>query len=402
MVLNSSGPVHSRNETERWLLFNRDMMGPAESDVSGGSPRRPITFFPWFRSASSCTFLRIPSDREQSQPVRAREDRAEVRPEPGLGAPAPIVAGDHLRAGVPLGELQRQRGQPRDGRLGTLLQRNQPRRDERALQQPQLPARILRAGRSAAQRVFPSGGRREAEPRPPVWLRPRLPAAPLHLGGPRSGPLCLPSRRLLTTPSRRVSTFQRLKLNHAYLASRRLGRTNSCCNDGDALLPQIYLRTLCECWWQHFISIFWDHPTCLCLAFPVLNRSSPMMNVKEAEKEKKCQSVKYCDTFSLYLIPFHWRKEGTWGPLWLFTIYLHPQLLYIYYYLLFFPQAVVQYFFTLRGQGHNNNDLPCLLRRFFFYCYLEFFFFNSLEFSFVFTVVKDFCSTIFEWRMLWG
>lgn len=34
MVLNGSGPVHSRNQTERWLLFNRDMMGPAENDVS--------------------------------------------------------------------------------------------------------------------------------------------------------------------------------------------------------------------------------------------------------------------------------------------------------------------------------------------------------------------------------
>lgn len=34
MVLNSSGPVHSMNQTERWLLFNRDMMGPVENDVS--------------------------------------------------------------------------------------------------------------------------------------------------------------------------------------------------------------------------------------------------------------------------------------------------------------------------------------------------------------------------------
>lgn len=37
MVLNSSGPVHSRDQTERWLLFNRDMMGPAESDVGSVS-----------------------------------------------------------------------------------------------------------------------------------------------------------------------------------------------------------------------------------------------------------------------------------------------------------------------------------------------------------------------------
>ncbi|XP_075883466.1 protogenin B-like [Nelusetta ayraudi] len=33
LVLNTSGPVHSRNQTERWLLFNRDMMGPAGSDI---------------------------------------------------------------------------------------------------------------------------------------------------------------------------------------------------------------------------------------------------------------------------------------------------------------------------------------------------------------------------------
>lgn len=33
MVLNRSGPVHSRNQTERWLLLNRDMMAPAESHV---------------------------------------------------------------------------------------------------------------------------------------------------------------------------------------------------------------------------------------------------------------------------------------------------------------------------------------------------------------------------------
>lgn len=66
-------------------------------------------------------FYCIPSDWKQSQPLRARENRPEVRPELNLGAAAPVLAGDHLWAGVPVRELQRQRRQPRNGRLGTLL-----------------------------------------------------------------------------------------------------------------------------------------------------------------------------------------------------------------------------------------------------------------------------------------
>lgn len=237
--------LQPRHDGSSWKWCKSSPSRPTQSP--------PSLFYSDLTFTSSC----VPSDWKQSQPVRARENRPEVRPELGLSAAAPVVAGDHLRAGVPLGEFQRQRRQPGDGRLGTLLQRKQPRGDEQPLQQPQLQAGVLRAGRSRAQRALPSGRRRHAEPRPPPSLRPRLHPAPLHLGGPRSGPVFVPSSRLLTAPSRRVSTFQRLKLNHVYLASwRSLGGKNSCCNDGNVLLLQIYLRTLCECSLWHFISIF--------------------------------------------------------------------------------------------------------------------------------------------------
>lgn len=131
-----------------------------------------------------------------------------------------------------------------------------------------------------------------------------------------------------------------------------------------------------------------NNSTCLCLELSVLNQNSPIMNVKQAEAEKRRNVSKYCDTFSFYLISFHWSKGGVWKPLWLFIIYLHPVIVHLLLPLIF-PQAVVQYFLELRGQGLNN--LPCLLRRFFFHreVFFFFFFFNSLEFSFVFTVVKE-------------
>lgn len=43
-------------------------------------------------------------------------------------------------------------------------------------------------------------------------------------------------------------------------------------------------------------------PVCLCLALSVLHQSSPTMNVEKNVK-------KYCDTFSLYLIIFHWSRR---------------------------------------------------------------------------------------------
>lgn len=60
------------------------------------------------------------------------------------------------------------------------------------------------------------------------------------------------------------------------------------------------------------------------------------------------------------------------------------------------PQAVAQYILKLRGQGHNN--LPCLLRSFFFPFTLFFFFlillnfcFHGCEISFVIQYLSDVC-----------
>lgn len=73
-------------------------------------------------------------------------------------------------------------------------------------------------------------------------------------------------------------------------------------------------------------------PVCLCLPLSVLNQSSPVMNVKKNVK-------KYCDTFSLYLITFHWSRGSIWA-LWV-IIYLYVLLLYIYYYLFFTAYGAV-------------------------------------------------------------
>lgn len=98
---------------------------------------------------------------------------------------------------------------------------------------------------------------------------------------------------------------------------------------------------------------FLNNSTCWCLASSVLNQSSPIMNVEQAEKKKK-----YCDTLSFYLISFHWSH---------FDFYYLPPSSVITHVLLplISPQAVVQYILKLRGRGHNNP--PCLLRSFFFF-----------------------------------
>lgn len=277
--------------------------------------------------------LCVPSDWKQSQPVWARENCAAVRPQLGLGAPHTVIAGDHLRAGVALGELQRQRRQPGDGRLGTLLQRDQPRGDEQLLQQPQLQAGVLRPGRRRAQRVLPSGRRRDAEPTTAQSLRPRLHPALLHLGGPHWGPAFVPSSRFLTAPSQRASTFQTEPHLPYFLEAtrekKRLLQWWKCASASD--LPQDFV------WMSNIIfycQFFFNNSTCLCLALSVLNQSSPIMNVKQAEKKEE-MSTSTVTHFSLYLISLHWSKRGILEPLWVFIIYLHPQLLYIYYYLLF-------------------------------------------------------------------
>lgn len=34
MVINSAGPVSDKNQSRRWLIFQRDVIDPAENDVS--------------------------------------------------------------------------------------------------------------------------------------------------------------------------------------------------------------------------------------------------------------------------------------------------------------------------------------------------------------------------------
>lgn len=145
--------------------------------------------------------------------------------------------------------------------------------------------------------------------------------------------------------------------------------------------------------WMFIMTFYFNfclnNSACLCLELSVLNQNSPIMNVKQAEAEKRRNVSKYCDTFSFYLISFHWSKGGVWEPLWLFIIYLHPQLLYIYYYLLFSHKLWCSIF-------SNSGDKVIIICH---VCWGLFFstrglllfrfFFNSLEFSFVFTVVKE-------------
>lgn len=45
MVINSSGPVNSKNQSKKWLLFGRERKNPAESDVSGMSQIYAHLFF---------------------------------------------------------------------------------------------------------------------------------------------------------------------------------------------------------------------------------------------------------------------------------------------------------------------------------------------------------------------
>lgn len=94
------------------------------------------------------------------------------------------------------------------------------------------------------------------------------------------------------------------------------------------------------------------------------------MNVKQAEKKKKCQQV----LWHIFFI-FNLMLE----PLRFFIIYLHPQFIAHLLLPLISPQAVVQHLLKLRGQGHNNS--PCLLRKFLFFD-IFFFLFSWILFCF--------------------
>lgn len=44
MVINSAGPVSSKSQSKRWLLFKSDAMNPAESDVSDATVFWSVNF----------------------------------------------------------------------------------------------------------------------------------------------------------------------------------------------------------------------------------------------------------------------------------------------------------------------------------------------------------------------
>lgn len=163
----------------------------------------------------------------------------------------------------------------------------------------------------------------------------------------------------------------------------------SCCDDGNVLLLRIYLRTLYECLLKHFISILLKKnflPVCLCSSLSVLHQSSPMMNVKKNVK-------KYCDTFSLYLITFHWSRGRIWA---LLTYYLPPCSVIVHILLPPFHDIWCSIFSDSGDKVKTFHCHVCLRRGFF---YLEvFIFLNSLLFS---RLWKSFCFTLFEWCMLW-
>lgn len=200
LVINSAGPLSSKNQRERWLLFTRDIMNPAETDVSDQHYSGQPSFIP------SLSYLNFPSvvslGREESQLVWARQNCSEVRRAFGFSTTASFLQGDHLWT-LSLGELSHQRRQPRDRWLWTLLQRREQRRDEQPFEQSKLQTGIFWAGRHERRRwaetVFPGGKWRSAEPSPPS---PHFPCSPalLHHRGLSSSPADVPDSRLVTTP----------------------------------------------------------------------------------------------------------------------------------------------------------------------------------------------------------
>lgn len=54
-LINSASPVNSKNQTKRWLLFNRDIVNPPQSDVSDQHYPAQASFV----SAYSCMVNRV-------------------------------------------------------------------------------------------------------------------------------------------------------------------------------------------------------------------------------------------------------------------------------------------------------------------------------------------------------
>lgn len=249
LVINSAGPLSSKNQSKRWLLFKKDIMNPAATDVSEQhcSGRSSfIPFLPYFNFNSV-----ISLGWEESQLVWAWQNCSKVWRAFGFSATASFVQRDHLWT-LSLGELSHQRWQPRDRGLWTLLQRRKQRRDEQPFDQSKLQTRIFWAGRHEPRRwaetVFSGGKWRNAEPFPPSlrsWCAPAL----LHHRGLSSSPADIPDSRLLTTPGLGLSPAAEAKplLPRLFFAVQGIGK--QMLRWWNVLLLRIYLRTLYECLW---------------------------------------------------------------------------------------------------------------------------------------------------------
>ena len=73
MVINSAGPVNNKNQSKRWLLIKREILNPAESDVS------VVTLFLSVLSFRSYAFLILISISSFFQTFRWRGEPACMR-----------------------------------------------------------------------------------------------------------------------------------------------------------------------------------------------------------------------------------------------------------------------------------------------------------------------------------
>lgn len=135
IIINGTGPVSSK----KWLLFNREIRNPADSDVSDVALFLLTQLFcpNRFFFLNLNLILSSSSDRNQSQLVRSWQNCSEIRGASRLSALAAFTTRDHLWTSS-LRELSHQWGQPRDRWLWTLLQRRKQRRDEQPVEQPKL------------------------------------------------------------------------------------------------------------------------------------------------------------------------------------------------------------------------------------------------------------------------
>lgn len=281
MVINIAGPVN-KNQNKRWLLFKREIRNPAESDVSDVTLYWLISFIfnliPFNLNFSRISFL-ISTVGGESQLVWGWKNRSEVWGAFRLSAPATFIPGDHLWT-APLRELSHQWGQPRDGRLWTLLQRRKQRGDEQPFDKPELQARVFWARRWChcrwAEAVFWSGKRGRAESL----------SCPAHIAGglllTSLGPHLLSNRRSHATSTSFASWVERLSylLRHKGLGSRLLRwRRWAFASD----LPQDFVWMFVITFYFHFV--FLQLSTCL----SVFGVVCPKPKLTHDECWKECQ-----------------------------------------------------------------------------------------------------------------